>query len=319
MTSTLEAKARQEQRTQNPDIYYYSEIGSLLDGLSLANLHIDDRLFLKYLKNCVLEKRIDVPQLPLVVLRINKMISQPNVTMKELSEAVKSDQKLALRILGMANAAAFGSQKTTSLELALARIGLKSLRGVVMASVMKAKVLKNKEFNQLSLLVWFHCFGTGMLAERFSRYLRLYTDTAFLTGFFHDVGKLVILNMIDELQRSKPDRELKLTLNQVHKVYQLVHPHVGALVTALNGLAPEITAAIEDHHNGDITAPPLSVALQFINQAVHAVLDQKVPLDEVLAFAERQRLPLPALMIKKTLREFVTDYQQEKAKLLSLM
>ena len=33
MTSTLEAKARQEQRTQNPDIYYYSEIGSLLDGL----------------------------------------------------------------------------------------------------------------------------------------------------------------------------------------------------------------------------------------------------------------------------------------------
>ncbi|OGQ92696.1 MAG: hypothetical protein A2284_08395 [Deltaproteobacteria bacterium RIFOXYA12_FULL_61_11] len=90
-------------------------------------------------------------------------------------------------------------------------------------------------------------------------------------------------------------------------------------MTALNGLAPEITAAIEDHHNGDITAPPLSVALQFINQAVHAVLDQKVPLDEVLAFAERQRLPLPALMIKKTLREFVTDYQQEKAKLLSLM
>ena len=108
----------------------------------------------------ILVKRIQsdqlfLPTMPSLVTRVLELLHDPDAGMKEAAQLLEKDPVLAARALRMATSAAFaaGTKKVT-LQEALARLGTKALKGLLVeASTQKLFVSRNAQINeQLKML-----------------------------------------------------------------------------------------------------------------------------------------------------------------------
>lgn len=317
-TLGLGAESRDTSRDDAPELFYYSSIENKLAEVKLGKMRRDDRLFMDLIMQGVINRSLEIPQLPLSVLKINKLLGEANVSFRSLSDAIKSDQKLMLKVLETGNAAIYGPIKTTSLELCVSRIGMKSLRGVVAASMLKAKVLKSKLFNQLSHAIWMHNYAVGVLCQHIAKVLKVSPDTAFLCGFFHDFGKLVLLGIVGEIEKQRRE-DINLSLDTVKRVYEVIHPDIGALIATLGKLDPKVVRAIENHHNGNAGDNVFLKILTLANACCHCFIDKNLVPQHVLGLLETTGLPIDAPILSKIVRNFIDDYKAEQQMLVGLL
>jgi len=165
------------------------KLSSELEGILIKRIQ-SDQLFL--------------PTMPAVVTRVLELLRDPDAGMKEVAALLEKDPVLAARTLRMATSAAFaaGSKKVT-LQEALARLGTKSLKSLLVeASTQKLFVSRNSQINQQLRSLWEHSVAVGMLARDVLA-LTGGTDSesAYLAGLLHDVGKPIVATVLLELER----------------------------------------------------------------------------------------------------------------------
>ncbi|HYD40139.1 MAG TPA: HDOD domain-containing protein [Anaeromyxobacter sp.] len=157
----------------------------------------------------ILVKRIQadqlfLPSMPAVATKIMEVLRDPDAGMKEVAKLVEKDPVLAARTLRMATSAAFaGGGKKITLQEALARIGTKALKGLLVeASAQKLFVSRNPQINDQLKTLWEHSVAVGILARDV---LALTgngdSESAYLAGLLHDVGKPVVASVLLELER----------------------------------------------------------------------------------------------------------------------
>src|SRR3990172_11077840 len=156
------------------------KLSSELEGILIKRIQ-SDQLFL--------------PTMPAVVTRVLELLRDPDAGMKEVAALLEKDPVLAARTLRMATSAAFaaGSKKVT-LQEALARLGTKSLKSLLVeASTQKLFGSRNSQINQQLRSLWEHSVAVGMLARDVLA-LTGGTDSesAYLAGLLHDVGKPIV-------------------------------------------------------------------------------------------------------------------------------
>lgn len=155
--------------------------------------------------------------LPDVVLRLNKLLNTPEVNTREISAVVELDAGLTSSLLRLANSAIFGQHgKVGSVTRAIDLIGQKSLRNLVLASSV-TKVFNDipEEFVDMASF-WDNSIASGVSAQLLGRMVHQRdTESLFLTGLLHAVGRLVFyMRRPDEyrtLLAQKPENEQQLT------------------------------------------------------------------------------------------------------------
>lgn len=190
----------------------------------------------------------DLAPMPQVASKALTLVENPDATAKDLSDLLTTDPALAARVLKIANSAMFSRQREiTTLNQAVMMIGFKSLKGIIVAAVLKQL---NKSQTILERMVWESSMACAFAASQIAKKLRRrYVEEIFLLGLLHNLGQFVLLTKPDTakdynevMKKVQGDGQDFATAEQ--EVFGFAHPLLGALVCKKWNFPPEVCQVI---------------------------------------------------------------------------
>ena len=141
------------------------------------------------------------------------------------------------KILRICNSSFYGRRNNIStLREAVVYMGMKSLLSIVTVHALSGFSPRNEhEIHQLLR----HCLATGMIAKQLARDLGYNHDQAFICGLLHDLGWIVMLEILAEYDLPTERRD---TMIMNH------HSVVGSLVAKKWNLGDDMQEVIRYHH-----------------------------------------------------------------------
>ncbi len=146
-----------------------------------------------------LERIRDLPTLPEIAMKVNRMLQEEEITIERLCETIEKDQAIVSRLLKLVNSAFFGLRsRVNTLSEAIAMLGFNSVRNVVVSvSVIEAFAGKTGDFDVKGY--WKHSIATALTAKKLSELIHIGNpETCFLSGLLHDIGKIVLYQHFKE-------------------------------------------------------------------------------------------------------------------------
>jgi HD-like signal output (HDOD) protein len=200
--------------------------------------------------------RLALPLLPGAAGEIVSICSdEASCDVGELTERLRRDPSLAGNVLRMANSAAFApGESIVSLQQAVSRLGLWTLRDIALAVAMRGEVFLAEGSDVQEL--WQHCATAGVWARELARLRRRNVESAFLAALMHDAGKPLVVEAGIELG-IEDAVELAALAHELHA-------EVGERLVTEWQLGPWLAAAIGAHH-----APALAGAHAELAHATH--------------------------------------------------
>ena len=180
------------------------------------------------LKAYIKEEKLKIPVLPDVVARVMELINHPTVDANTLARLIHKDQALAGYVLRVSNSPMYaGSKEILTLRQAIARIGARTLGKIALSITMQGKVFQSKVYAQEMSEIWKQSLTSGALAQEAGNMLKNRSETLYLCGLLHTVGKPVILQALNEL---KQEFKMDLTFEGGLSLMDEFHEEVGGRV-----------------------------------------------------------------------------------------
>lgn len=143
----------------------------------------------------ILKESAKLPNLPEVLLNLDKELGKENVDFHKVGSLVGMDPVLSGQILRLANSSWYspGGHPIQDLPRALIRLGVPTTRQLVHALVMPSLFPKNRGEIDLDAF-WRHSFAVALFAQAIGKRLKLaraQLDLLWTAGLLHDIGALV--------------------------------------------------------------------------------------------------------------------------------
>ena len=204
--------------------------------------------------------------LPHVAIRLSKLISDENSTMKEFEEIIRLDPTLVLRLLRVVNSPYYGlRQKVNSIPRAVIFIGMKNLRNMVVTEALKGifkQSSHNGTFSRSNL--WLHCAAVSICSKMIAqRIFGQKAEDAYLCGILHDIGMIVEDQVAHDLfvktcEAYKPESG-QITAYET-EIIGIDHTVIGYELARDWKLPPEVQEGIKLHHKSSDNITPSSIA-----------------------------------------------------------
>lgn len=198
----------------------------------------------------------DIHAMPSVIVKALNIMKKPTASMKELGDIVMFDQSLTIKILALVNSAYYGfSQQISSISIALSLLGMVKVKNIIVAVAMKP-MMSNAGDKEL----WKHSMRVAAGCEYLANLTKITdSDEAFISGFVHDVGKIV-LHMSNE---KFYDKVLKAVsdgadiLDAEKKYFDSDHVKTGSLLAKRWQLPILLANIISYHHAPSLSSIPV--------------------------------------------------------------
>jgi len=165
-----------------------------------------------------IDNQLELPSLPDIVVRINEAIANSNCTATHIANIISKDSSLTARLLKLVNSAFYNfPTPIESIPRAVAIIGTRQLSALAMATAVTSTfrdippdIIDMKSF-------WKHSLACGIICRLIASYKKngnIDTESYFLAGLLHDIGRLIIYQYFP--------REAKEILNRARTRSQLV-------------------------------------------------------------------------------------------------
>lgn len=197
----------------------------------------------------VLEGDLSVPPAPTACLQLSHLLSRDDWSMPELERAVRSDPSVTASLVRMANSVALrGKDPITTIPAAVARLGARGVLKLAWASSTTAALTPSGPLVSLRQRAWREALVAAQVAQWLANpavgLAPHDAETAFVMGMLHDIGRLVVLNGLEDLFRqrraSAPDDAWALI--------ESLHVAAGALLVKAWKLPKVLAQVITDHH-----------------------------------------------------------------------
>lgn len=220
-----------------------------LDGEEERAPSTDDEHFERAIRAAMGQGRVQIPMMPRVAVQLQRAGSDPRASIRQLAGIIESDPAVAAEVMRVANSPFYRSLVASkSVRSAVSKMGLSGTRDVVMMVTFRGRVLKaHHALQQEARALWEHSVGAGYLARLLAAELKLDPDVAFTAGLFHDVGKLVLLDVAVSLSREHR-RDVTPSRQALARAFQAHHVSAGVLVAERWNLTPDVIAIVTDHH-----------------------------------------------------------------------
>jgi HD-like signal output (HDOD) protein len=197
----------------------------------------------------------DLPPLPTLVSQILQILSKPETPLEEIEAIISKDQALVAKLIQVGNSALYGGmQKVSTLRQVLTRLGLKTIRNLVVAASTRSFFMHDRKGMRLwGQFLWQHAVESALAARRIAESIKYpEPEEAFIGGLVHDIGKLVILMLFPE-----PYREI-LKLKKVQQMASIPaemqvldcnHQQIGRLLLDRWNMPDSTKACAEFHHH----------------------------------------------------------------------
>lgn len=146
-----------------------------------------------------------LPQLPATTARLLGELNDPDISVDSILRLVNRDVGLAAEMLKLANSVYFrrSDQEVTNLRQAVVVVGLNGLKqmlaNLVLGEVVKIKPIYFRMFGQQ---LWQHSEECAIACSKLAAGQQADSYTAYLLGLVHDVGKIVMFQLLLEAFRS---------------------------------------------------------------------------------------------------------------------
>jgi len=233
---------------------------------------LDEERMVEVLLECLHAPDYEPPTLPSVALRLMQLAQEPDVGFADVVALLEQDPMLAGRVLRIVQSPVYsGAMKTGSLHEALVRLGLRTLRDIVMEIAMNTRVFKSQDYAETMDLLRAHSGASAHLAKLVSRYTPIDGEYAFLGGLLHDVGIAGTLLALSHDVAKGPDRRPPPDLIAIWPALDRVHVQAGELLADHWQLPPDLKLAIGAHHQVLIQghAHPMAATVAVANELAH--------------------------------------------------
>jgi HD-like signal output (HDOD) protein len=148
---------------------------------------------------------INIPAYPEINIKFARLINE-DASLAQITDLLKEDMSIVSNLIRLSNSAAYsGGKKIQTLEQAIYHLGLKQTQSVV-EIISNRAFYTNKNTNYPVLLksIWKHSIACAHASAVTARQLRHSSpDELFTMGLLHDIGFLMLLQIISELETSK--------------------------------------------------------------------------------------------------------------------
>lgn len=212
-----------------------------------------DKSIVSYIEERLEKDGVELPIFDKVAYKLQGILAKENYSTDDLARIIRTDQSLASRILKTANSAFYtGLNPTTTIEGAIVRLGIKSLINIVMMVAQKNSYNSlKKEYHRWMTPLWVHSLGVAVASRWLAEHLGLmkFIEESFLAGLLHDIGKLLLLKIIEELQSSNTIG-VEISDSVIYDVFDTLHCSQGEkLMRHLN--MPEDYCSIVLRHDSN--------------------------------------------------------------------
>ncbi len=209
------------------------------------------------------------PTLPSVAVELMGLARKSDVEMDEVVSLLEQDSMIAGRVLKLVQSPMFaGASELYSLHDALMRVGLNTLRDLVMQIAMNLKVFRSTEYADTMEHLRRHCAVTAHMAKLVCKHARVDGDGAFLAGLLHDVG---IAGTLLALSDGRGGRKPPPDLIAIWPAVDRVHARAAEIMAGHWDLPEDIVIAIASHHQvmRQGTPHPLAAAVALADDLAH--------------------------------------------------
>ena len=189
---------------------------------------------------------LELPVMPQLATQIMAMTSDPACDIRKLAEMINRDQSMAGNLLRIANSPMYmGSMKIVTLQQALTRLGLQTIRTIAIVISCETRAFSVKGWETEVKQMFRHSLATALFAQEIARSRRWNVEEGFLCGLLHDVGKPVLLQGLIDLYAKAQIPIDKVAMLAVADEF---HPRVGSYLVQEWQLPARISETILHHH-----------------------------------------------------------------------
>jgi len=203
----------------------------------------------------------EVPAMPNVIMHALNVMKDPESSMKELARIVSFDQSLSTKVLTLVNSAYYGlPQQITSINRAISLIGMSKAKNIILTVAMRPMLVNHGDKE-----LWKHSIMTAVGCEHVARNLKIMdADEAFVMGFLHDLGKIV-LNIKNPQLYDRVKETVASNILEVEQVYYGTnHCQMGSLLAKRWQLPLLINNVIKYHHSPNLSSIPVACSLVYL-------------------------------------------------------
>jgi len=228
----------------------------------------------------LLGEKGDLPPLPEILLKLEKLIGDPDSDIEAIAELIETEPVLSGRLIKLANSVLFGGgrEKARDLSSAILRLGIKMILDLAYTIQLPNMFSKFKSFDQF--LFWKHSLAVACLTQGLAQKADLSyeeKEESYVCGLMHDLGIVVFGYLIPEEYKnfvaSAKIREFSLELLE-REQFGISHPELGsAFIQKQWPVSPTVIQAVKEHHDPFVvngSRPTLSQIVHIANQVANA-------------------------------------------------
>ena len=200
----------------------------------------------------------DLPQFPDSIVRVNKLLNDPNSKMSEIAAAISSDVSLTTDLLKLVNSATFAlASPCKSISDAVKMVGIGGIRNMIISvgSLNELKKISPDDKKDLWIHAYKVAFFSYNLARNFCASERMVVEDSYVCGLLHDMGKLIFDTARPELMLKikKLATDKGVPPNAFEKLVAGVnHGELGALIAEKWNFPETVISVIRHHHEPDL-------------------------------------------------------------------
>ena len=192
--------------------------------------------------------KINFPVMPDIAIQLDRLFKEKNdICINTLAEIIKSDPALTMRLISISNSSYYrGATETRNLEEAIMRLGMRDTQNYLLLLTTRSMFDSDTPlFKTLLDSLWIHSLATAEAARLIGKMLK-YSDLnqLFTLGMLHDMGKLLLLQVLFELNKNGRDMD---KANIMH-IVDTQHMAFGATLMRKWNMPSEFSYTAEQHH-----------------------------------------------------------------------
>jgi HD-like signal output (HDOD) protein len=200
----------------------------------------------------VLEDSDDFPSLPGTVIKILEMISDPDLSLKDLAKVITTDAAMATRILKLVNSPFYGlNKRIDQIETALTYLGIDAITAMAISlSVTDSfEISESKEYGELFQFSLSAAITADIIAEI---NILSFKNKIFLASLLQNIGMYLLLRHLGKdysnLMKQAKEQNIRLTLLEYDK-YGIDHLELGQMIASKWNLPLYVSIAMQyrDH------------------------------------------------------------------------
>ncbi|MCB2174015.1 HDOD domain-containing protein [bacterium] len=231
----------------------------------------DTLSFIDEIEQAIESGKAALPVFDPTAQRVQQELVKSDPDLDVVEKLIIRDQALASEVLRLANSPCFrGLAEIQTIKTAMVRLGMQEVCRIALLAASKRQFnSSDRDVRQMLKSLWQHSAGCALAANWLTRRCKYeeLAGQAFFAGLLHDIGKLAILMVIEQI---KLQRTKQMTDSLLKEVIQTLHAQQGYILMTGWHMPEQYCTIVRDHHLIDVDAKnTLLIIVRLANMTCH--------------------------------------------------